>query len=324
MEQKSNTVGLMRWWHRFLGLTILLCVASFFGSFGWLFDLLAHFRLQYFFFHLLGLISVIPAKKPVLLFSLLLLLILNGLTIFPIYSCAPLVKSSHVDLSLLEINLWRVHPQKSLVRDYLAKKETDMLILVEMTPQWEKVLSTIKKRYPHGLTVSRQDNFGLALWSRLPLSKCKKHSFDKEDRPAISAVTRVSGEKIHIIVAHPPPPKHPRYFRLRNAYFKSLVKLRQEGQRTVVIGDLNTPSWSHYFQKLCKEMKLRDSRQGFGIHATWPTVFPLFLTPLDHCLISDGLHVVKRELGPSLWSDHYPLKIQLSVSSLGRSTSTKE
>ena len=324
MEQKSNNAGLKRWWHRFLGLTILLCVASFFGSFGWFFDLLAHFRLQYFFFHMLGLLSVIPSKKPVLLYSQLLLIVVNGLTIFPIYSAAPMRKSKEVGLSLLEINLWRVHPQKSLVRDYLVKKEADLLVLVEMTAQWEKELITLKEKYPYGLTVSRQDNFGLALWSRLPLTNCKKHSFDKEDRPAISAVARVNSDEIHIIVAHPPPPKHPRYFRLRNAYFMNLVKLRKEGQRTVVIGDLNTPSWSHYFQNLCKEMKLRDSRQGFGIHATWPTIFPFLLTPLDHCLISDGLQVVKRDLGPNLWSDHYPLLLQLSVSSLGRSTSTKE
>ena len=324
MAEKSNTVGLKRWWHRFLGLTILLCVASFLGSFGWLFDLLAHFRLQYFFLLLLGAISVIPSKKPVLLFSLVLLLIINGLTIFPIYSSAPLTKNRQVDLSLLEINLWRVHPRKSLVRDYLATNETDILVLVEMTPQWEKELATIKKRYPYGLTVSRQDNFGLALWSRLPMTECKKHSFDKEDRPAISGLTQVRGKDIHIIVAHPPPPKHPRYFRLRNDYFQRLGKLRQKELRTIVIGDLNTPSWSYYFQKLCKKMKLRDSRQGFGIHATWPTVFPLLLTPLDHCLLSDGLEVVNRKLGPNLWSDHYPLALQLSVSSLGRSTSTKE
>ena len=202
-----NSDGLKRWWHRFLGLTVLLLFGSFFGDFGWFFDVLAHFRVQYFLIHVVGTLTLVTSKERVLLFSLLLSLVLNGLTIFPVCLSKVEPLPSLGTFSVLEFNLWRVHPQRSLVVDYLSEQKADVLVLVEMTKEWEKDLPSVRTKYPYGLTVPRKDNFGLALWSRLPLTECKIHSFDGEDRPAISALTKVAGHEVFLIVAHPPPPK---------------------------------------------------------------------------------------------------------------------
>ena len=42
-----------------------------------------------------------------------------------------------------------------------------------------------------------------------------------------------------------------------------------------VIGDLNTTSWSYYYKRFVSRMKLYDSRKGFGVHASWPTMLPI-------------------------------------------------
>ncbi|MCI0525996.1 MAG: hypothetical protein L0Y56_00890, partial [Nitrospira sp.] len=58
---------------------------------------------------------------------------------------------------------------------------------------------------------------------------------------------------------------------------------------------------------------LKDSRDGFGIQASWPTFVPLFLIPLDHCLVHSSVQVLDRRLGPKIGSDHYPVMIKLAV-----------
>jgi endonuclease/exonuclease/phosphatase (EEP) superfamily protein YafD len=35
--------------------------------------------------------------------------------------------------------------------------------------------------------------------------------------------------------------------------------------------------------------------------------------PLDHCLISNGLAVRARRLGPSIGSDHFPLVFDVAI-----------
>ncbi len=304
------------WWLRILALSVLLSAASFFGHFGWFFDLTAHFRLQYFFIQLLGVLWSLASRRTSLLLPLLLFSLLNGVEIFTIYSAPELIQNpiKGSKFTLLELNLWRVHPRPDLVIEYLVKNKSDFLVLIEMTKDWEQRLHSIKKEYPFGVTSSRKDNFGLALWSRKPLLNCQVLPFDDEARPAIKAQFTSGGRTLDLVVAHPPPPKHPRYFRLRNEYFSRLHKLSKGTNPLVLIGDLNTPSWSRHFQELMTRMKLRDSRQGFGTHATWPAIFPFLLTPLDHCLVSREILVLDRRVGPNVLSDHYPISLQLALS----------
>jgi endonuclease/exonuclease/phosphatase (EEP) superfamily protein YafD len=40
---------------------------------------------------------------------------------------------------------------------------------------------------------------------------------------------------------------------------------------------------------------------------------PLGRIPLDHCLVSSGLDVLDKRLGPQVGSDHLPVVIELQI-----------
>ena len=117
-----------------------------------------------------------------------------------------------------------------------------------------------------------------------------------------------------IIGTHPLPPGNSETWRLRNEQFEALARLcRTQTDAVVVIGDLNTTSWSAHFGTLLAGTRLRDSRAGFGVQATWPAWSPLPRIPIDHCLVSPEIVVRQRFIGPDVGSDHYPLVVDLAV-----------
>ena len=83
------------------------------------------------------------------------------------------------------------------------------------------------------------------------------------------------------------------------------------------MGDLNTTSWSPFFSDLIEESGLRDSRKGFGIQTTWPDGLFLLRIPIDHCLVSKDISVLDRRVGPSIGSDHFPVTVDLVLTSGG-------
>ena len=43
---------------------------------------------------------------------------------------------------------------------------------------------------------------------------------------------------------------------------------------------------------------------------------PLLLIPIDHCLYGSGLHVNAKKIGPNVGSDHYPVVVDFSSTSI--------
>src|SRR5262249_10954958 len=98
---------------------------------------------------------------------------------------------------------------------------------------------------------------------------------------------------------------------------RELAALAQLASRTpaplVLMGDLNTTSWSPYFQDLVRDSGLVDSRRGFGVCATWPALPMPARIPIDHCLVSPDITVLNRRVGPEVGSDHRGILIDLAL-----------
>jgi endonuclease/exonuclease/phosphatase (EEP) superfamily protein YafD len=94
----------------------------------------------------------------------------------------------------------------------------------------------------------------------------------------------------------------------RNEHLSALAKfVRREKAPVVVAGDLNVTSWSPFFRDLLRDGNVRDSREGRGVQPSWVSRIPLTDLPLDHILISPGIVVASRMVGPHLGSDHRPV-----------------
>jgi len=67
------------------------------------------------------------------------------------------------------------------------------------------------------------------------------------------------------------------------------------------------------FCRFAGESGLRDSRQGFGIQATWPSYMPPLRIAIDHCLVSGNVIVNGRRVGAHVGSDHFPVIVDVSL-----------
>ena len=200
--------------------------------------------------------------------------------------------------------------------DWIRGKQPDIVLLVEVTHSWAEDLRQLEPDYPYRRSAPGWASTGLALFSRVPLADAELIAVGEgyEKALAVEAQMRIDGEPLTFIGSHPFSPVSPHQLTCRNQQLAELAKLvrRQRGP-VVLMGDLNTSPWSPYFQDLLSASGLRDSRQGFGLQTSWPSFCWPVRIPIDHCLVSPGVAVHTREIGPDIGSDHFPVLVEFSI-----------
>ena len=305
-------------WRFLLALTVMACIPTFLGFMGrvwWRFELMSHFRVQYAWVLAAFTISFLVGKrfKSAVLPGAVALVNLG--LILPLY--VPVERSAAngaTPLRTLSINLLTHNAAHEKVLQLVRETKPDAVLLLEVNSDWMNALEALKAEYPYVQARQREDNFGIALFSRIPLEEVRIEYAPQAEVPFVVARFNASGRTMTLIGAHTLPPATRRYARLRDQQMGMLASLvrRQEGP-VVVIGDLNMTSWSPVFRDFVRAADLRDSRKGFGIQPTWPTDNPLLRIPIDHCLVSAEVTVVHREVGPNVGSDHFPLIVDFCV-----------
>jgi endonuclease/exonuclease/phosphatase (EEP) superfamily protein YafD len=298
------------------GTVALLCTfAGFAARLGWLFELTSHFRLQYTLF-LLTLGVAFALRKRVLPASLFLAgALINFLSIAPYL---PGTRSAEpVDaqqLRLLLINVHSANQDSARVLGLIEQTQPDLVLLEEITPQWMDRLAGLQTHYPHAVCEPREDNFGIALFSRVALTRAQIVYFGEAEVPSVEAEFSLSGKGVLFLGTHPVPPASPLDLHLRNDQLRAVAKrLGACTGPALLLGDLNTTPYSPHFGDLIQDSRLRDTARGFLLQGTWPAAFPPLRIPLDHCLASPEFLVSDRHVGPRIGSDHLPLHLVLSL-----------
>ncbi len=80
-----------------------------------------------------------------------------------------------------------------------------------------------------------------------------------------------------------------------------------------VMGDFNCTTWSPFLQDFLQLTNYRDSRQGFGVQASWPADKWWARIPIDHAFVSKDVHVHSRVVGTPASSDHLPIIFEISA-----------
>jgi len=126
-------------------------------------------------------------------------------------------------------------------------QQPDIIVIQEATPRWLASLGEISSSYPHKLTESRDDPFGIALYSRFPLDKTIIVASEPRGYPEIIARAIVGGKRLNIISTHPVPPIGVANFGARNIELDAVAKLAARTPRPViVVGDLNITIGQRY------------------------------------------------------------------------------
>jgi len=308
-------------------MSAIATICSLLSAYHFIFELSSHFRLQYFLGALVaGAVSVfLKQPKTSVLFAFTFLV--NGWFILPYWisldegaegsqhSWNPDVVIPRSSLTVYHANLLTFNDQHNRLIKQVRLLQPDLISLQEVGNDWAQSLLAIKEEYPYRKEIIRDDNFGIGIYSKIPLKNFSVHYWGSAHVPSVSASIELDDRAIRLITTHPLPPINKSYALLRNKQLADASSYIGSLKGPIVlIGDLNTSPWSYHFQQLKENTLLNDCRLGKGLLPTWPEKFPsMFRIPIDHCLVSADLRVKDIDTIESIGSDHLPLIVTLEV-----------
>jgi endonuclease/exonuclease/phosphatase (EEP) superfamily protein YafD len=304
---------------RFVALVLLLLGAS--GSLGhlhWRLELVTHWLPQL--AVATGLCCVVLAAKREWVLAARLL----GATGLLGVQVAPWVKSPEAGtvpgppFTVFYANVLRVNQNTVGLAEQIALADPDVVVLVEVDRRWLSELKPALDGYGEVVEHPQDNNFGIALYSRLPLVSAEVVHFGPEheiDAPAIVASLLVQGTPVKLYGVHTLPPAAAQFAGHRDLQLQALAQqvAAQQGP-VLVVGDLNTTMYAQSHKDLVATGGLRNARRGKGRMGTWPSgMSSLMRIPIDHVLVSPELQVLGLQVGDRTGSDHLPLIAELAL-----------
>lgn len=283
------------------------------GSAWWVFDLASHFRVQYLFVLVLGALVATIARRYALLGAALVFVLLNAWMVLP--CLVPRPRPPDGDrLRVLFVNVHTGNRDTERVARLVRRADADVVGLMEINDRWSARLGPALAPYAHRLEQTRDDNFGIGLYSRLPWQDARIERYGAVGLPTLRARVRLKRSEVTLLFTHPLPPTSARGAFLRRQQLEAIYADRPRlPDPLVVFGDLNVSPWSRDFRWFRRRMRLVDTRRGFGVQRTWPAGSWLLRIPIDHCLVSPSVGVRTRRLGPNVGSDHLPIIVDLVI-----------
>jgi len=305
--------------------TLTLCAftaTGFLGGIWWIFELTVNFRVQYLACLAFAELLFLSGKKWRWAVVCVVFAIVNLVDILPSFVPShSQAAASPTSIRVLLANVLSSNEQYGKARKLIRSVDPDIIVIIEATEDWMKALSSLEEKYPHVISRPREDNFGIAVLSRLPFEKSEILEIGDWRVPSAMARLRIDDTEFTLLTTHPAPPMGGAHFKHRNRQLEAVAEYVRSVRRPIIlVGDLNTTPWSLHFKKLLRRGGLLDSRHGHGIQATWPvpTLLPLLRIPLDHVLHSPEIAVLRRKVGPEIGSDHLPVIVELSLADSGR------
>jgi endonuclease/exonuclease/phosphatase (EEP) superfamily protein YafD len=299
---------------KWLGLlTSLATTISFYDTL-WVFELFTHFTVQYLLilFLLTTVFLLLRQYKFMIVFALFF-----SVNLYKTLDQSLLVTASTAQVSnsikVVTLNVDLSSTRYSMTLDFLQDSGADILLLTELTPEWSNKLNSLETIYPYSYRVPKKGGFGIALFSRFPMSNSKAVTVDSTLNPAIVSDIDINGTRVTVKGVHLFAPMTNSYFHARNRQLEKLAELvTDRNSPAIVLGDFNITSWSSHFRRFIETTSLRKSTSGHGFQPTWPSYFfPLYIQ-LDHILISEEFYIIRSKSGKYVGSDHYPLIAEIS------------
>lgn len=299
-------------------LALVLCVASTLAIFDetslW-FELLSHFRFQYLVLSAVCLGVALLKRNGLVGLMCAVVVLHNAVVVLPWYlkgSDAPLRDISSI--RIIQSNVLAENTNHQRFIDQIRASSADIISVQEVNSEWANSLEELNDEYPFRVLLPREDNFGLAVLSKIPIDEQSIIDLAQSGIPSIKISVNLQGRKITLIAVHTVPPISKDYFKLRNAQLRDLANTASRIDNPIIVmGDLNITLWSSYYTSFTKEASLVNARSGFGVLPTWPTSIPFMPIPIDHILMSEELIALEAHVGEDIGSDHYPFIAELGL-----------
>lgn len=276
-------------------------------------QLFTHFRLQYVVVSLSLLLLFKYLRSPWLIGALAASLVLNASLVLPWYVGED-ETSGGVELKLLHANVLSSNTEYDRLISLLDTEAPDLVMLQEVSPDWLVALDELRADYPYSYAEAREGNFGIALFSRVPLKSVSHFDSPPLGYPTIVASLDIDGQVLHFIGTHPMIPVSGDFYDARNEQLAGVARLLgKQAEPKILVGDLNLSQWDVNYKHLEQQGGVRNARKGFGILPTWPVFMPFAMIPIDHVLVSETISVTGFYSGPRIGSDHLPLIVTFSL-----------
>jgi endonuclease/exonuclease/phosphatase (EEP) superfamily protein YafD len=281
------------------------------------FELLSNFVFQYAVVATLSALIFLAARQFKWFLLSFMCVVINVAQIVPYYLNTPANVSaleSTAALKILHANVLSSNQNYQALLDEVDQTQPDVIFLQEVNTSWLAGIGSLKNKYPYVHLLPRNDNFGIAMLSRLPVENVQTRAL-RSDVPSIEATLSIQGKKITLLSTHPVPPISSDYLARRNDQLLGIANwsASKKDQSLVVIGDLNLTMFSNKYGQL-ENAGLSDCRKGFGINPTWPAgsvLTPILKIALDHCFVT-GANVRSFGLGNDIGSDHLPVVVEIA------------
>lgn len=211
-------------------------------------------------------------------------------------------------LRLTTYNVLYANTAHDRTLDFLRQNQADVVVLMEVTPQWSAALDTLDDLYPYRLACPGYRICGLTMLSRLPLQDAWAGWVDDGRTRAVEAVVTVRGRALRIVGTHLSAGLSSRHHAQQNLQLGSLLEhLGDSDTPTVLAGDFNMAPWTPRLRRFADQAGLTIVP---GLNGTWPAMLPVpARIPIDHVMASPDLPVPDRSVGPDLGSDHRPVTV---------------
>ncbi len=274
----------------------------------WPLTLLEHFRFQY----LWGALPVIAACGALQLRgwfdAALIATLVNALWVVPDLCRDTRPVPAGAPLRVLVLNVHTSSSGFAAVRQLIADTQPDVLGLVEVDERW---LTELAVAFPYVIEQPRNDNFGVALYSKLPMTGATEQLGSL--LPTAVATVDVQGTPVGVVLTHPIPLVNGELLASQVAQLGAVAARVRTMAPVVVMGDLNATPWSRPFRDFSAASGLCDTRAGFGLQASFPASSAVLRIPIDHVLVSCSIGVKSRTIERDVGSDHLPVLVELVV-----------
>ena len=232
-------------------------------------------------------------------------------------------EASRPPIKILFANVLTSNPDPARLLTLIATEAPDLIALIEINRRWETQLTPVlASAYPFHISRPREDNFGLAVFSRLPPSGGRVEFFADVETPSLDFTLPHGDRHIRVLVTHPLPPGDAGNTALRDQHLAGLADWMifvagltppdAPPLPVLILGDLNATPWCPPLRRLLTTSRLRPAAVGrAALAGTWPVAIPFLHIPLDHALLNDDLACTSYRLGPDIGSDHYPFILEV-------------
>ncbi len=283
------------------------------GRYGWVFDLMSHFRLQHLIACAVVVLYALLRRRTWLVLISLISVLWNAQIIHAFHQTAEAVNApGEKALRVMTFNVLTENKNHVAAIDHVLKADADIVCLLEVDETWHPNLEPLRVKYPHRVEELFHGNFGIACYTRLPLKSSEVRRFTIWQLPTLVLNLDHLGRPLTFIATHPEPPLggvRAHEWRKQLSDIGALVA-GLSGE-VIVAGDFNATPW-------CEGMRLLREKGGLDFHSVapvWPPTWGLHLPmmiPIDHVLTKRGLTIQKRTLGPETGSDHRSVTVEIT------------